>query len=130
MAETEKQKAKRERSVNFSDVEISTLIDEVEKNFRMLVSRIHGASFTQKKKNEKWEEIAGNVAARSNSGTRTGEQVRKKWQEMRSRTGKWITSKKNPKTGGGPPEKEHWWYDTVLRVVGEESPIFYGITGE
>ena len=61
---------------------------------------------------------------------RTIAELKKKWAEMKSVSLRIISARHYPKTGGGKKEKEPWFVDLVLDVLGVDTALVEGIVGK
>ena len=61
---------------------------------------------------------------------RTIAELKKKWAEMKSVSLRIISARRYPKTGGGKKEKEPWFVDLVLDVLGVDTALIEGIVGK
>ena len=57
-------------------------------------------------------------------------ELTKKWVEMKSVSLRIISARRYPKTGGGKKEKEPWFVDLVLDVLGVDTALIEGIVGK
>ena len=57
-------------------------------------------------------------------------ELKKKWAEMKSVSLRIISARYYPKTGGGKKEKEPWFVDLVLDVLGVDTALVEGIVGK
>ena len=61
---------------------------------------------------------------------RTIAEPKKKWTEIKSVSLRIISARRYPKTGGGKKEKESWFVDLVLDVLGVDTALVEGIVGK
>jgi hypothetical protein len=95
----------RRRNPNFTDMELQTLMKEVEKNKNVLFSKSSNVT-TNNSKKRVWDSICEKVNACSSSGhKRTVDELRKKWTTYMSETKKKVARQRKDmrQTGGGPP---------------------------
>ena len=86
----------------------------------------------QKLKKEKWEECARKLNAANQLFQRTGEEVRKKWKNMKAKAKEKHVSRKRSmmETGGGPPPQiELTAAEEVIVTHLGDTPQFSGIPG-
>lgn len=57
----------------------------------------------------------------------TGHKLKKKWSNLKARAIAYAGSIKRIPTGGGPKEKEEWWTDSVLNIIGKDNMVITGI---
>ena len=119
---------KREGKANFSDEELSSLLEEFGENASVLQSKLTN-SVTNKRKKQIWEAICAKVNSRG-AERRTIAELKKKWAEMKSVSLRIISARRYPKTGGGKKEKEPWFVDLVLDVLGVDTALIEGIVGK
>uniref|UniRef100_A0A3B1IMG2 Myb/SANT-like DNA-binding domain-containing protein n=1 Tax=Astyanax mexicanus TaxID=7994 RepID=A0A3B1IMG2_ASTMX len=91
----------RPRKRNFSQDELSHMLEEIEKNQQILFSKARGSS-TNREKRQKWEDIGKNISACSTI-QRTAMDIKKKWHDFSSQAKKKGAEirKERAKTGGG-----------------------------
>lgn len=108
----------KRRKANFSDREISVLIDKVEDNYKILSAKFSDV-ITSQEKNKVWNDIAEAVNAVS-TVQRTTDELKKKWEDLKTRTKKKAseTKKEMGKTGGGEVEGDSALTETELRIIG------------
>ena len=115
----------RKRSPNFSEIEIQTLLKEVEKNKSVLFSKLSSTT-TNSAKKRVWESICAKVNSCNSTGHVRGvEEIRKKWTTYMSETKKKAAKqrKESKRTGGGPPPRDLTpCEETVIGIIGE-TPI-------
>ncbi|KAK7101465.1 hypothetical protein V1264_019846 [Littorina saxatilis] len=117
---------KKERSVNWRDCEIRTLLDQVDMHKDYMFASFTN-SWTSKKKDALWKQITGAINARGEAARRTTSQVKKKWSNIRSRAIQAKNELKKVPTGGGPMTPTEWWVDVVLNIVGVDNEVVTGI---
>ena len=61
---------------------------------------------------------------------RTIAELKEKWTDMKSVSQRIISARRYPKTGGGKKEKEPWFVDLVLDVLGVDTALVEGIAGK
>ena len=88
---------------------MSSLLEEFGENASVLRSRLTN-SVTNKRKKQIWEES--------------------KFAWMKSVSLRIISARRYPKTGGGKKEKEPWFVDLVLDVLGVDTALIEGIVGK
>lgn len=118
---------KRERKPNFSDREVTVLLELYQQHCHLLQSKFSSV-VTQKRKTGIWEDIATGVSACGVAARAAGD-VRKKWIDIKRAALKANSASKRPQTGGGPPPPRPWFVDNVLDVLGEETSLVDGIEG-
>ena len=119
---------KRERKTNFSDSEISCLLDNYAVHATTLQSKL-STTITNSKKKQLWDAIAREVNSRG-SDQRTVAELKKKWAEMKSACLRIISARRNPKTGGGKKDKEPWYVNVILDILGEDTALVEGIASK
>lgn len=125
-ASTKQEMDKKERSVNWRDCEIRTLLDQVDMHKDYMFASFTN-SWTSKKKDALWKQITGAINARGEAARRTTSQVKKKWSNIRSRAIQAKNELKKVPTGGGPMTPTEWWVDVVLNIVGVDNEVVTGI---
>jgi len=119
----------KKRSPNFTEMELQTLLNEVEKQKSLLFSK-HTNVATNAVKNRAWENIYTKINSCNKEYVRTTEEVRKKWTTYTSNTKKYAAQirREARRTGGGPPIDELTpLQDKVVGIIGT-TPI-EGIEG-
>ena len=119
---------KRERKGNFSDAELSCLVENYAQHAAILQCKLTNA-VTNKRKKEIWDGIATEVNARG-ADRRTVSELKKKWAEMKSASLRILYERRNPKTGGGKKMPEPWFLTYVLDVLGDDTVLVDGIAGK
>ncbi|KAJ8307753.1 hypothetical protein KUTeg_014693 [Tegillarca granosa] len=114
------------RKRNFEEQEIGILLSTYKKNFEILNAKF-GNAITNKKKKQKWEELA-NAVNSVRKQNRTVDEIKHKWKDLLSRAKKDFSNRRHPKTGGGPKPTEGPYTDIVLDIIGEASPVLIGIS--
>ena len=127
MAKTPACSVKRERKANFSDAEVTLLLELYQQNIHLLQSKFSSV-VTQKKKAVAWQSIATAMSA-CGVAARSAADVRKKWIDLKRVALKANSASKQPKTGGGPPPPRPWFVDNVLNVLGDNTSLVDGIEG-
>ena len=107
---------------------MSCLLKEFCENASVLQSRLTN-SVTNKRKKHIWEAICAKVNSRGTE-RRTIAELKKKWAEMESVSLRIISARRYPKTGGGKKEKEPWFVDLVLDVLGVDIALVECIVGK
>ena len=124
----QRQSIKRERKGNFSDGELSCLVEHYSQHAAILQCKLSNA-VTNKRKQQIWEGIATEVNARG-ADRRTVAELKKKWAEMKSASLRILSERRNPKTGGGKKIPEPWFLTYVLDVLGVNTALVDGIAGK
>ena len=117
---------KRPRKVNFTSVEITTMLEEIAENKEVIQSKFQ-TSVTHRKKTDAWKRVAEAVTA-CGIACRSVEDVKKKWMGVKSDTLANMRGQK--KTGGGPAERPPAYADIVFGIIGDQSDAVYGIDGK
>ena len=117
---------KRDRKANFTDVEVRCLLEALGEEKEIINSQLQGA-MTARRKREAWERILTKVNAVSTRASRTLEEVKRKWKDLKAAVLKEQASQK--KTGGGGPPKETPFKELILFILGDRSDAVFGIEG-
>ena len=86
-----------------------------------------------KRRKEIWEaktNVCQNKFAWHGTANHGIAELKKKWAEMKSVSLRIISARHYPKTGGGKKEKEPWFVDLVLDVLGVDTALVEGIVGK
>ncbi|KAK7485391.1 hypothetical protein BaRGS_00023339 [Batillaria attramentaria] len=121
-------KRKKQRAKNFCEGELNILFEGVALKKDLLFSKLNTA-VVSKNKAKAWNNIADKINSQFH-GTRTGKQVKKKWQDVKQECLRIRALQKCPPTGGDPPPEDPWYADAVLNVLGEKTNLLDGIPGE
>ena len=119
---------KRERKQNFNDPEVSTLIENYATHKLTILAKF-SATTTNKSKLAAWQKIATAVSA-CGFATRTVEDIKKKWSDLKRAAISCGAEARQPRTGGGPPPHRLWFVDSVLDVLGDATALISGIDGK
>ncbi|VDI10067.1 Hypothetical predicted protein [Mytilus galloprovincialis] len=116
------EEAKKTKKPRFTEKKIYAIVDNVKENSVMLFSKFSDAVSNTRKK-EAWKKVQNAVNAVSFT-SRTIEEIKKKWDDIKRGTKKKATSITNEwkKTGGGVPSfiALSKMEEDVVAVVGEE----------
>ena len=119
----------RQRKAKFTERELSVLVDEIEGNYQIISAKFTDA-VTNDKKNKVWIAITNNVNAVS-CVQRTVDEIRRKWDDLKSRTKKKANDvkKDRQKTGGGEREEPDLteFEQRVINLIG--TTVVYGLKG-
>ncbi|XP_071131749.1 myb/SANT-like DNA-binding domain-containing protein 4 [Mytilus edulis] len=114
----------KRRNPNFTDAELQTLLDEIEKDKTLLFSKLSNVA-TNGAKKRAWDTICSKVNATNTDHKRTVDEIRKKWSTNTSIAKKQASRirRESRKTGGGPPPEELTpLQDKVVAIIGN-TPI-------
>ena len=117
---------KRARKPNYTDLEISTLLEEIMMERATLFSSFN-TTVTIKMKNEKWDRITSAVNA-CGVALRARQDLRDKWKSLKSDV--IAKDKKSVKTGGGPPDPSLPFEEVIRQIIGQDSNLFEGVPGK
>ncbi|KAK3756763.1 hypothetical protein RRG08_019255 [Elysia crispata] len=116
------------RKDNFTELEISVLIEEFSLNKEALQSRQKN-SVTNKLKAGIWRKITERINA-VGGGRRTTQELKKKIRKLLSQARQDVSARKIIRTGGGPPQKEGAYTAVLEEAIGmEKSDLIRGIDG-
>ena len=106
MAETIFGKNERKRKLKFSSSEINKITELVEENLEIIQSKFTNA-ITNKRKQEIWAKIAGQVNA-IGIARRSVQDIKDKWKNLQTTAKKEFARQKRSfgQTRGGPPVKK------------------------
>ena len=124
-----KEKQKRPRKTNWSDLEITVLTEKVDKNLDLIRSKFSN-NVTNAKKNAAWLEITEAVNAVGVAYC-TVQEVRDKWKNLTSTAKKEFSDfgKEQRKTGGAPVPKKPSNATAKIIEIFKETPSFDGLSG-
>ncbi|CAG2192568.1 unnamed protein product [Mytilus edulis] len=114
----------KRRNPNFTDAELQTLLDEIEKDKTLLFSKLSNVA-TNGAKKRAWESVCSKVNATNTDHKRTVDEIRKKWSTYTSIAKKQASRirRESRKTGGGPPPEQLTpLQDKVVAIIGN-TPI-------
>ena len=123
-------RAKRERKANFTDVEVRVLVDAY-RHYRCQLNAKFSSVVTQRVKITLWQEIATAVSA-CGLATRSVNEVRKKWTDLKRAALKVSGETTKPLMGGDQVVEHPWFTDMVLDVLGigtDTTPMPMAISG-
>ena len=119
----------KKRKANFSTNELKVLVEEMEVHYEFLSAKFCD-SVTNARKDEIWRTIATKVNSVA-AASRTVADIRKKWDDIKSRTKKRASEihKDAKKTGGGEPSEKPLTdiEEKIIDVIGKT--IVYGLPG-
>ena len=110
--------AKRERTANFSNVEVRVLLD-VYRLHQVRLNAKFSSVITHRLKTALWLEVATAVSACGHSAR----PVSKKWTDLKRAALKASPEANWPKTGGRPMVEPPWFTETVLDVLGYDTTL-------
>lgn len=120
---------KKQRKAKFTDRELESLVDNVSIQYTVISAKFSDV-LTNKHKIEAWRKVKESVNAVGTSA-RTVEEIRRKWDDLKSRTKKKASDhKKNIiGTGGGEPPADDLSEieQKIIDLIG--NTVVYGITG-
>lgn len=119
----------RKRKLNFSASEINKITVLVEENLQIIQSKLTN-SITNKKKQEVWAKITGQVNA-IGVAHRSVQDIKDKWKNLQTTAKKEFSRQKRSfaQTGGGPAcKKPKETTERIMRLF-ENAPSFTGING-
>lgn len=116
---------KRDRKINFSDNEVSVLLDGVFEFKDVLFERF-SSSVTNRMKTEAWNKVLLRVNGCSRT-ERDLDEIRKKWKDLRSAFIRYESEGR--KTGGGGAVKCPGYYDIMIKILGNCGEVIDGIPG-
>ncbi|XP_042144231.1 zinc finger protein 782-like [Ixodes scapularis] len=107
------------------------LVYEIEKRKRIIKNKINN-NITKAAKRKAWQEIASVANSRHPSTLRTVPQLKKQWQNLKSRSRAELTLSKRADSTTGAGRNDHTLTplaEAVLAVIGSTSPNLLGIEG-
>eukprot|EP00745_Piridium_sociabile_P014296 TRINITY_DN21089_c0_g1_i1.p1 TRINITY_DN21089_c0_g1~~TRINITY_DN21089_c0_g1_i1.p1 ORF type:complete len:148 (+),score=35.28 TRINITY_DN21089_c0_g1_i1:326-769(+) len=116
---------KKPKAKNWTDKETEVLLEEVQKEYAILVSQLQNA-VTSKKKKIIWKRIADSVNSVGGE-SRAVESCKKRWKDLKSAF--LHKPKYNTGTGGGKPAPPVPFEDLLEQIIGDTN-LTEGIPGK
>ncbi|KAM7310089.1 nuclear apoptosis-inducing factor 1-like, partial [Ixodes scapularis] len=116
---------------NWSEDDKFQLVYEIEKRKRIIKNKFNN-NITKAAKRKAWQEIASVMNSRHPSTLRTVPQLKKQWQNLKSRSRAELTLSKRADSTTGAGRNDHTLTplaEAVLAVIGSTSPNLLGIEG-
>ena len=118
-------KAKRQKKPNFSDRELSIMLESISENYDAIASKQQNA-LTNKQKKQAWNFVADKVNAHGGYN-RDASAVKKKWKDMKSQ---FLSGPKGDAiTGGGRPSEDVPFKSVIAQILGDGSNLSEGVHG-
>ncbi|GFN83286.1 myb-related transcription partner of profilin [Plakobranchus ocellatus] len=109
--------------------QVLNLISLVKENLPRLDGRFKGAGLgevTNSQKRELWNGIAAQIHAMDPTfEKRSGDEYRKKWNDLRHQAMRYRTALNA--TGGGPPPKQPPFYEEIMDAIAERKALLFGV---
>ncbi len=119
---------KKKNKVMFSDDEKRIIVEGVEQNFTEIQAKF-STKVTVRTKRKIWETIASVCNNANPIGNRSGEDVKKKWENMVRDVKKHLSALKHPATGGGKKDPDLSPLEERIARLYDESASFHGQSG-
>lgn len=107
------------RAANYTHEELELMLSALERDIDLVTNVLGRTIKDRREQDERWQAVADLMNAVGRGTERRGQQVRKKWKELKSQTKKTAANLKNDitKTGGGEPNYELHLTPLELRIL-------------
>lgn len=122
-------KQKRKKNPNWEISEEIVLVEEIGKREKLLFGSLSGGCVTTQTKRKEWETVTAIVNSQSKSVIRNVDEIKKKYQNIKSKARNFRTDTMRPKTGGGPRVKSPSVPEKIVLNHISDRPSIRGIIG-